>query len=54
MECFSLYIGTTPLPKGLKISDSITKFNGQQDSRIWLDDFLTVVTIVGGSRDNAR
>jgi hypothetical protein len=53
MECFSLYIRTTPLPKGLKISGGIVKFNGQQDPRIWLDDFVTAVTVSGGSRDNA-
>jgi hypothetical protein len=41
------------LPKGIKLSDSVVKFNGQQDPRIWLDDFMTAVTIGGGSRDNA-
>jgi hypothetical protein len=52
-ECFSLYIRNTPMPKGLKISQSITKFKWQQDLRIWLEDFLTTVTVSGGSRDNA-
>jgi hypothetical protein len=52
-ECFSLLIHSTPLPKGIKLSDNIVKFNGQQDPRIWLDDFITTVTIGGGSRDNA-
>jgi hypothetical protein len=52
-ECFSTYIHTTHLPKGIKISEGIGKFNGQQDPRIWLDDFLTTVTIGGGLRDNA-
>jgi hypothetical protein len=52
-ECFSLLIHSTPLPKGIKLSDSIVKFNGQQDPRIWLDDFIIAVTIGGGSRDNA-
>jgi hypothetical protein len=52
-ECFSLLIRSTPLPKGIKLSNSIVKFNGQQDPRIWLDDFITAVTIGGGSRDNA-
>jgi hypothetical protein len=52
-ECFSLLIRSTPLPKGIKLSDSVVKFNGQQDPRIWLDDFTTAVTIGGGSRDNA-
>jgi hypothetical protein len=51
-ECFNIFIRSTPLPKG-KLSDGIVKFNGQQDSQIWLDDFLTAVTIGGGSRDNA-
>jgi hypothetical protein len=52
-ECFSLLIRSTPFPKGIKLSDGVVKFNGQQDPRIWLDDFMTVVTIGGGSRDNA-
>jgi hypothetical protein len=49
-ECFSLLIHSTPLPKGIKLSDGVVKFNGQQDPRIWLDDFMTAVTIGGGSR----
>jgi hypothetical protein len=28
-ECFSLLIRSTPLPKGIKLSDSVVKFNGQ-------------------------
>jgi hypothetical protein len=52
-ECFSLLIRSTPLPKGIKLSNSIVKFNGQQDPRIWMDDFITAITIGGGSRDNA-
>jgi hypothetical protein len=53
VECFSLLIHSTPLPKGIKLSDGVVKFNGQQDPQIWLDDFMTAVTIGGGSRDNA-
>jgi hypothetical protein len=52
-ECFSLLIRSTPLLKGIKLSDSVVKFNGQQDPQIWLDDFITAVTIGGRSRDNA-
>jgi hypothetical protein len=52
-ECFSLLICSTPLPKGIKLSDGVVKFNGQQDPRIWLNDFMTAVPIGGGSRDNA-
>jgi hypothetical protein len=51
-ECFSLLIRSTPLSKGIKLSDGVVKFNGQQDPRIWLDDFITAVTIGSGSRDN--
>jgi hypothetical protein len=29
VECFSLLIRSTPLPKGIKLSDSVVKFNGQ-------------------------
>jgi hypothetical protein len=53
VECFSTFIRGTPLPKGIRISEGIAKFNGKQDPRIWLDDFVTAVTIGGGSRDNA-
>jgi hypothetical protein len=52
-ECFSFLIRSTPLPKGTKLTDGVVKFNGQQDPRIWLDDFITAVTISGGSKDNA-
>jgi hypothetical protein len=52
-ECFSLLIRSTPLPKGIKLSDGVVKFNGLQDPQIWLDDFMTAITIGGGSRDNA-
>jgi hypothetical protein len=52
-ECFSLLIRSTPLPRGIKLSDGIVKFNGQQDPQIWLNDFVTAVKISGGSRDNA-
>jgi hypothetical protein len=52
-ECFSLLIHSTPLPRGIKLSNGIVKFNGQQDPRIWLNDFITAVKISGGSRDNA-
>jgi hypothetical protein len=52
-ECFSLLIHSMPLPKGIKLSDGVVKFNGQQDPQIWLDDFITALTISGGSRDNA-
>jgi hypothetical protein len=52
-ECFSFLIRSTPLPKGINLSDGVVKFNGQQDHRIWLDDFITAVTISDGSRDNA-
>jgi hypothetical protein len=33
-ECFSLLIRSAPPPKGIKRSDGIVKFNGQQDPRI--------------------
>jgi hypothetical protein len=46
-ECFSFLIRSTPLPKGIKLSDGVVKFKGQQDPRIWLDDFITAVTISG-------
>jgi hypothetical protein len=41
------------LLKGIKLSDEVVKFNGQQDPRIWLDDFINAITISGESRDNA-
>jgi hypothetical protein len=52
-ECFIILIRSTPLPKEFKLSDGVVKFNGQQDPQICLDDFITAITISGGSRDNA-
>jgi hypothetical protein len=52
-KCFSLLIRSTPLPKGIKLRNSVVKFNRQQDPRIWLDDFIAAITIGGRSRDNA-
>jgi hypothetical protein len=52
-ECFSILTHSTLLPKGIKLSDGVVKFNGQQDPRIWFDDFITAATISDGSRDNA-
>jgi hypothetical protein len=52
-ECFSLLIRSTPLPKGIKLTNGVVKFNGQQEPRIWLDDFITAITISGGSKENA-
>jgi hypothetical protein len=37
----------------LWVINDIVKFNGQQDPRIWRDDFRNAITIGGGSRDNA-
>jgi hypothetical protein len=53
IECFNILIRSTLLPKGIKLSDGVVKFNGQQDPQIWLDDFITAITISGASRDNA-
>jgi hypothetical protein len=33
-ECFRFLIRSTSLPKGIKLSDGVVKFNGQQDPRI--------------------
>jgi hypothetical protein len=52
-ECFSILIRSTPLLKGIKLSNGVVKFNWQQDPQIWLNDFITAITISGGSRDNA-
>ena len=52
-ECFSHFIRTCVIPTGLEISSSFDKFDGQQDPRVWLEDFKAIVTFAGGSRDNA-
>jgi hypothetical protein len=52
-ECFSYFIRTSVIPTGLEISNSFDKFDGQEDPRVWLEDFKAIVTLAGGSRDNA-
>jgi hypothetical protein len=52
-ECFSLYIRNTKLPRGLKNIEGLTKFNGQQDPKMWINDYGTIIKVVGGTRNNA-
>jgi hypothetical protein len=37
-ECFGLLIRSTPLPKGIKLSDRVVNFNGQQDPHVGVLD----------------
>ena len=39
-SCFTLNIHNTRMPKGFKLTAEIVKFDGTQDPRLWLEDYL--------------
>jgi hypothetical protein len=51
--CFTQRIRTTRVPKGFKLPHDQQKYNGSQEPRLWLSDYLQVVQILGGTRATA-
>ena len=39
-SCFTWNIHNTRMPKGFKLTAEIIKFDGTQDPRLWLEDYL--------------
>ena len=44
--CFSFNIRDTKMPKGFKLTAETPKYDGKQDPRDWLDDYLIACTAV--------
>ena len=51
--CFSFNIRDTRMPKGFKLAAGTPKYDGKQDPRLWLEDYLIACTCQGGTSTTA-
>jgi hypothetical protein len=51
--CFSFNIRDTRMPKGFKLATGTPKYDGTQDPRLWLEDYLIACTCQGGTSTTA-
>ena len=52
-SCFTRNIRNTRMPKGFKLTAEIIKFDGTQDPRLWLEDYLIACNCQGGNHITA-
>jgi hypothetical protein len=48
--CFTQRVHKTRVPKGFKLPHDQQKYDGSQEPRLWLSDYLQAVKILGGTR----
>jgi hypothetical protein len=48
--CFTRRVRRTRVPKGFKLPHDQQKYDGLQEPKLWLSDYLQAVQILGGSR----
>jgi hypothetical protein len=48
--CFTRRVRITRVPKGFKLPYDQQKYDGSQEPRMWLSDYLQAVKILGGTR----
>jgi hypothetical protein len=51
--CFTRRVHRTRVPKGFKLPHDQQKYDGSQEPRLWLSDYLQAVQILGGTRATA-
>jgi hypothetical protein len=51
--CFTLRVCRTRVPKGFKLPHDEQKYDGSQEPRLWLSDYLQAVQILKGTRATA-
>jgi hypothetical protein len=51
--CFTRRVRRMRVPKGFKLPHDQQKYNGSQQPRLWLSDYLQAVQILGGTRATA-
>jgi hypothetical protein len=49
--CFTRRVRRTRVPKGFKLPHDQQKYDGSQEPKLWLSDYLQAVQILGGSRE---
>jgi hypothetical protein len=48
--CFTQRVHRTRVPKGFKLPHDQQKYDGSQEPKLWLSDYLQAVQILGGTR----
>jgi hypothetical protein len=48
--CFTRMVRRTWVPKGFKLPHDQQKYDGSQEPRLWLSNYLQAVQILGGTR----
>jgi hypothetical protein len=48
--CFTRRVRRTRVPKGFKLPHDQQKYDGSQEPKLWLSDYLQAVQILGGTR----
>jgi hypothetical protein len=51
--CFTRRVHRTRVPKGFKLPHDQQKYDGSQEPKLWLSDYLPAVQILGGTRATA-
>jgi hypothetical protein len=51
--CFTRRVRRTRVPKGFKLPHDQQKYDGSQEPRLWLSDYLQAVQMLGGTRATA-
>jgi hypothetical protein len=51
--CFTRKVRRTRVPKGFKLPHDQQKYDGSQEPKLWLSDYLQAVQILGGTRATA-
>jgi hypothetical protein len=51
--CFTRRVRRMRVPKGLKLPHDQHKYDGSQEPRLWLSDYLQALQILGGTRATA-
>jgi hypothetical protein len=51
--CFTRRVHTMRVPKGFKLPHGQQKYDGSQEPRLWLSDYLQAVQILGGTKATA-
>jgi hypothetical protein len=51
--CFTRRVRKTRVPKGFKLAHDQQKYDGSQEPKLWLSDYLQAVQILGGTRATA-
>jgi hypothetical protein len=51
--CFTRRVRRTRVPKGFKLPHNQQKYDGSQEPKLWLSDYLQAVQILGGTRATA-